>query len=169
MTGVLHPDEIEDVLYRHHIGRLACVAGGRPYVAPITYAYADGTIFGCTAAGRKVDALRADPHACFEVDERWDDLTWRSVVAEGTYEELTDPAERRTALRRLRGALPDATAATAERDGIVFRLRLTEKTGRFVRRLTPAVPFDLTRTALADVDLRAGDVANWPHGGGAEA
>ena len=168
MTGVLHPDEIEEVLHRHHVGRLACVAGGRPYVAPITYAYADGAIYGCTAAGRKVAALRLDPHACFEVDERWDDLTWRSVVAEGVYEELTDPAERRTALLRLRGVLPDVSLATEAAGGIVFRLRLTEKTGRFVRRLTPAIPFDLTRTALAEIDLRAGGFTNWPLGSGAE-
>ncbi len=72
MIGSLHPEEVEAVPHRHHVGRLACLADGRPYVVPITYAYADGAIYGNTIHGRKVDAMRPQPNVCFEVDERWD-------------------------------------------------------------------------------------------------
>jgi hypothetical protein len=37
MVGPLHPDEIEDVLHRHHIGHLACLTADGPYLVPITY------------------------------------------------------------------------------------------------------------------------------------
>ena len=163
MTGVLHPDEVEAVLHRHHVGRLACVAGGRPYVVPITYAYADGAVYGQTLPGKKVEAMRARPLVCFEVDERWDDATWRSVVADAVYEELTDPGERAAALRRLRGALPDAARDSAGGDpGIVFRLRLLEKAGRFVTRSAPLQVDEAPGPLLHGLDLRDGDERNWP-------
>jgi nitroimidazol reductase NimA-like FMN-containing flavoprotein (pyridoxamine 5'-phosphate oxidase superfamily) len=132
MIGKLHPDEIEDLLYRHHVGHLACVAEGRPYVVPITYAYAGGCIYGHTLAGRKVAALRAHPHVCFEVAEQADWATWGSVVADGIYEELHDPAERRIALHLLAKATPTAMPPTPAATGVVFRLRLSEKSGRFL-------------------------------------
>ena len=132
MIGKLYRDEVEDLLHRRHVGHLACVADGRPYVVPVTYVYAGGVIYGHTLPGRKLAALRADPRVCFEVEERSDDATWGSVVAEGVYEEPTDPAERRVALLRLADVGPAAVPPTDEAPGVVFRLRLTEKTGRFV-------------------------------------
>jgi hypothetical protein len=163
MNGELHPDDIEAVLHRHHVGRIACVADGRPYVVPITYAYADGAIYGQTQPGRKIDAMRAEPNVCFEVDERWDDQTWRSVVADGVFEEITDPDARAVALRRLRGALPDASRVGEGIDaGIVFRLRLVEKSGRFVTRAVPLPREDGVEPPLHGIDLRDGDERNWP-------
>jgi nitroimidazol reductase NimA-like FMN-containing flavoprotein (pyridoxamine 5'-phosphate oxidase superfamily) len=132
MIGTLQPDEIEELLYRHHVGHLACVTDGRPYVVPITYAYAGGCIYGHTLPGRKVEALRAYPHVCFEVEEQAGQATWGSVVAEGVYEELRDPLERRLALHLLAKATPAATPPTTTATGVVFRLRLTEKSGRFL-------------------------------------
>ena len=160
MMGVLHPDEVEAVLHRHHVGRLACVADGRPYVVPITYAYADGAVYGHTLPGRKLDALRVQPIVAFEVDERWDDATWRSVVAEGVFEELTEAAEQQAALARLAGAAPDASRATA--GGVVFRLRLTEKSGRAVRRTRPSQRFEDADRPVLGLDLRTGDERNFP-------
>jgi uncharacterized protein len=135
VIGSLHPDELEAVLHRQHVGRLACLAEGRPYVVPIAYAYAGGDVYGHTLAGRKLAALRADPRVCFEVDARDDPDHWYSVVAEGRFEELTDPAERRAALGLLATAEPAVLPAAAGAAGVVFRLRLTAKTGRFVARL----------------------------------
>jgi hypothetical protein len=132
MIAVLHPGEVEDVLHAHHIGRLACVVDGRPYVVPITYAYAGGAVYGHTLPGRKLSALRAEPRLCFEVDAPWDEPTWCSVVAEGIYEELRDGAERRVALALLANAAGNAPHLAF--DGVVFRLRLTAKTGRLVDR-----------------------------------
>ena len=167
MIGELHSDEIEAVLHRHHIGRLACVVDGGPDLVPITYAYADGAVYGYSAPGRKLDALRAEPRVCFEVDERWDDATWRSVVAEGTFEELADAAERDTALARLARAKPDAARVLG--DGAVFRLRLSTKTGRCVRRSSPALAGDDLGHPVLGLDLRQGDEQNFPSRPGRKA
>jgi nitroimidazol reductase NimA-like FMN-containing flavoprotein (pyridoxamine 5'-phosphate oxidase superfamily) len=159
MIGELRPDEIESVLRRHHIGRLACVVDGEPYLVPITFAYRDGFIYCHTMPGQKLDALRADPSVAFEVDERWEADTWRSVVVRGVFEELP-VAERDAALGTLRGAYPDASR-TAE-SGVAFRIRPTELTGRAVHRSALIHPLADTATPLQGVDLRAGDEANYP-------
>jgi len=163
MIDELHPDEIEAVLRRHHVGRLACVVDGQPYIVPITYAFADGTVYGHTQPGRKLEALRADPRVGFEVDERWGADTWRSVVAEGIFEEVTDERERREALARLGGTYPDASRAAG--GGVVFRLRLTSTSGRLVRRTRPFTAIADVDTALQGVGLRAGDDENFPRRG----
>jgi nitroimidazol reductase NimA-like FMN-containing flavoprotein (pyridoxamine 5'-phosphate oxidase superfamily) len=134
MIGRLHMDEVEAVLHHQHVGRLACLSGGRPYVVPITYAYVGGDVYGHALPGRKLSALRTDPRICFEVDERENPSTWRSVVAEGVYEEVSDVTERQAALALLSTVEPAILPATPEAPGIVFRLRLTEKSGRFARR-----------------------------------
>ena len=85
--------------------------------------------------GRKIDAMRADQHVCFEVDDAHGTAGWRSVIADGVYAELTADNERRAALALLdniSARFPESGPAT--HDGmIVFRMDLTEKTGRFGR------------------------------------
>jgi nitroimidazol reductase NimA-like FMN-containing flavoprotein (pyridoxamine 5'-phosphate oxidase superfamily) len=160
MIGVLHPDEIEEVLHHGHIGRLASISDGRPYVVPITYVYAGDAVYGHTMPGRKVTAMRIDPHICFEVDER-DGPNWRSVVAEGTYEEVQDDAERQAALRLVAGTAPAVAPVEDVVPGIVFRIRLTGKSGRFVYRDVPHPTVD-EQQPIHEIDLRAGDALNWP-------
>ena len=133
MIGRLHPGQIEAVLHQQHVGRLACLADGRPYVVPVTYAYAGGAVYGRTLPGRKLAALRADPRVCFEVDERDDSVSWCSVVADAIFEEVTDPAERQTALALLAQAWPAGLPRADAVPGVVFRLDLAGKAGRFVR------------------------------------
>jgi nitroimidazol reductase NimA-like FMN-containing flavoprotein (pyridoxamine 5'-phosphate oxidase superfamily) len=127
MIGILHPDDIEDLLFRHHVGHLACVVDGAPYVVPISYVYDGGALYGQTFPGRKLSALRVRPEICFELDEQADAYTWRSVVADGVFEEVTDGTQRSAALALLAWATPVAHAGD---DGVVFRLRLGAKSGR---------------------------------------
>jgi nitroimidazol reductase NimA-like FMN-containing flavoprotein (pyridoxamine 5'-phosphate oxidase superfamily) len=161
MIGVLHSDEIEEVLHHGHVGRLASISKGRPYVVPITYVYAGDAVYGHTMPGRKVKAMRIEPHVCFEVDER-DGMNWRSVVAEGLYEELREDAERQAAFRLVAGTAPAVAPVEDVVPGIVFRIRLTEKSGRFVRREVFHPAFD-EEQPIHEIDLRAGDHLNWPH------
>lgn len=130
MFGTLHPDEIEDILFSHHIGHLACVAEGKPYVVPIAYTYDGGALYGQTTPGRKVEALRALADVAFNVEEHGDPRRWRSVIVEGRYEEIDDPNGRQQALALLEMSFP---AASPEPDTIVFRIRVTGKSGRWVR------------------------------------
>jgi hypothetical protein len=61
----------------------------------------------------------------------------------------------------LQGALPDDSRARDDGIGVVFRVRLIEKTGRFVTRSAPILGNDV-RPSLAAIDLRGDDEANWP-------
>lgn len=136
MIGMLSPEEIESMLRRHRVGRLGCSANDRPYVVPINYAY-DGTcVYGYAGPGRKIDVMREQPLVCFEVDEVDAGSEWRSVVAEGVYEELTDEDGRRAALAQLNGHGPGLVPRSLDASGwlILFRIRLTAKSGRFERR-----------------------------------
>jgi nitroimidazol reductase NimA-like FMN-containing flavoprotein (pyridoxamine 5'-phosphate oxidase superfamily) len=161
MIHELHPDEIESVLHRHHVGRLACVLAGEPYLVPITYTYQDGCIYGHTLPGQKLDAMRAEPRVSFEVDERWESDTWRSVVARGVFEELTSENDRDAALAALHGAYPDASRAIER--GVFFRIRPIATTGRAVQRSELFSHFPDGERPLQGIDLRAGDDANFPN------
>lgn len=136
MIGLLSRDEIEDMLRRHHVGRLACTVNDRPYVVPINYAYDGGCVYACSALGRKIETMREQPLVCIQVDEIDGPSDWRSVVGEGVYEELTDDRQRRTALARVNGHGPGAVGRVLDAAApvIVFRIRLTELAGRFERQ-----------------------------------
>ena len=134
MIGSLHPDEVEDFLFFHHVGHLACIAEGKPYVVPITYAYHGDALYGQTVPGRKVSALRVQPEICFSVAGHADPYTWHSVVAEGVFAEVTEPAERTTARALLARVAPMPHAGGGS---VVFRLHLITKSGRWLRSEHP--------------------------------
>ena len=89
MLGELTPTEVEDVLVNGVIGRIGCLSSGRPYVVPVCYAYADGSVYGHSVEGQKLSALRDNPLVCFEVEDVRDLSNWRSVIAWGRPEELS--------------------------------------------------------------------------------
>jgi hypothetical protein len=161
MIHELHPDEIESVLHRHHVGRLAFLVAGEPHLVPITYSYQDEVFYGHTAPGQKLDALRVEPRVAFEVDERWETDTWRSVVVRGVFAELTAETDREAALAALHGAYPDASRAIE--GGVLFRIRPATKTGRAVRRSGLFSHFPDGERSLQGIDIRTGDDANFPN------
>jgi nitroimidazol reductase NimA-like FMN-containing flavoprotein (pyridoxamine 5'-phosphate oxidase superfamily) len=130
------PDEIERTLARSRLGRIGCSTNDRPYVVPITFAYFDGCVYAYSTLGRKIRVMREQPQVCFEVEEIDGPSSWRSVIAEGTYEELTDGPAQRQALSRLglneEGIVPRTPVVNG--GAVIFRLRLSEKSGRFERR-----------------------------------
>jgi nitroimidazol reductase NimA-like FMN-containing flavoprotein (pyridoxamine 5'-phosphate oxidase superfamily) len=138
MVGLLSEDEIEALLRRRRIGRIGCCVEDRPYVVPVNYAYDGAAVYVLSGPGRKIDAMRTQPRVCFEVediDESAGAVDWRSVIADGVYEELTCDAERRAALTLLGMICPGSpTCVPVIPAGmIVFRIDLTEKTGHFGR------------------------------------
>jgi len=132
--GTIHelpPDEIEALIRRSFIGRIACCdhrGDGRPYLVPIAFGYDGASLFAHSGPGRKLSTMRANPLVTVEMDEATAPDSWRSVVAEGTFEEIDDSVERETALRTLYPPpvpIPDLGAST-----VVFRIHLTAKSGR---------------------------------------
>jgi nitroimidazol reductase NimA-like FMN-containing flavoprotein (pyridoxamine 5'-phosphate oxidase superfamily) len=136
MIGVMSNEEIEATLRRHWIGRLACSANDRPYVVPIAYNYDGRYIYSYSALGRKIEIMREQPLVCFEVDEIDGASSWRSVVAEAVYEELVDNGERRMAIAYLNDGEERLVSRSLDARSpiVVFRLRLTDWSGRFEQR-----------------------------------
>jgi uncharacterized protein len=146
MIGKLSEQQVEQLLHEKAVGRIGCCADNMPYVVPISYAY-DGTfIYGHTREGMKISMMRKNPVVCFEVDELKDFANWRSVITWGRFEELKEQPEREEALKNLvERMLPLVTSETMHLSidspfppkdinsikGIVFRIRLHHKTGRY--------------------------------------
>ena len=123
------------MLSESSVGRLGCVIDDGPYVVPVSYVFENDSIYIHSLAGRKTRALASNPRACLQVDDIKDEFHWRSVIAFGRYEELTDEQERRWAVRRLLARFPQLTPVESVpvHDGqssvIVFRILVEEITG----------------------------------------
>jgi len=62
--------EMEELLKKAEVGRLALSDGTKPYAVPINFLYEDRKIiFHCTWKGKKLDIISKNPNCCFEVDE----------------------------------------------------------------------------------------------------
>ena len=136
MSRVLSEEEALALISAGKIGRLGCVDNGEPYVVPINYVFEDGTIYSHSLPGRKIDALRAHPRACLQVDEIQNDVEWRSVIAYGDFEEIRVPSDRRSVLGKLLARFPLLTPVesvmakdASPPDSIVFRIRIDRITG----------------------------------------
>jgi nitroimidazol reductase NimA-like FMN-containing flavoprotein (pyridoxamine 5'-phosphate oxidase superfamily) len=136
----LSSDEIEEFLRGQRIARLGCHADGTTYVVPLIYAYDDGAVIAVTTEGRKTAILRENPSVCVEVDEYDADGkgSWRSVIAQGTYEELAgDAVEPALALMRERFARTAGRTTEPRPLGpnvVILRINFTEMSGRAVER-----------------------------------
>jgi nitroimidazol reductase NimA-like FMN-containing flavoprotein (pyridoxamine 5'-phosphate oxidase superfamily) len=148
---VLSDEQIDAVLRSEVVGRIGCHADGKTYVVPVVYAYDGSAIYGHSNEGLKLFMLRANPAVCFEVDhvERLDN--WQSVIVSGQFQELhgaeADRAEQ-LLIERLRPVLadqieelsqPPAPAIGRDNDllvrrAVVYRIALTERTGRYMSR-----------------------------------
>jgi uncharacterized protein len=149
MIGELDPQQIEGLLREQIIGRLACTAEGKLYLVPITYAYDQDYIYCHTHEGLKIEIMRKNPSVCFEVDSMENFANWKSAIIWGEFEELKGiEALEAMAIfgNRLRPFLVSETAHSHigisdihglhdQKDkSVVFRIRISEKTGRFERR-----------------------------------
>ena len=94
------PDELTeseclDLLSSVDVGRLAVrLTDGGVDVFPVNFIVDHGTVLFCTAAGRKLSSIEAEPIVAFEADHfDWYERTAWSVVVKGEAEQVTDPDE----------------------------------------------------------------------------
>jgi uncharacterized protein len=128
--------EIDELLRAQVVGRIGCHADGVTYVVPVIYAYDGEAFYAYSLEGRKIHMMRANPAVCFEVDEYDGRGSWRSAIAQGTYEELEGAyAERALALltERVPGRGGEGRPRGEGRP-VAFRIRIRGLTGRAVRR-----------------------------------
>lgn len=146
MFGELSPDAIEEILKHQVIGHIGCHSDDITYVVPMSYAYDGNYVYGHTFEGMKVNMMRKNPKVCFGVNNMLNMGNWQTIITWGEYEELKKTKERNHALQQLiERSLPLVTSETVQltpqwpfpsKDiesikGIVFRIRLQKKTGRF--------------------------------------
>lgn len=146
MLGELNNNEIEEVLKEQYLGRIGCHADGITYIVPVSYAYDGRYVYVRSKNGMKIEIMRKSPEVCFEVEAVHTMGEWKTVVAWGTFEEITEKVERINALQKLNNRhLPLITSELSrlssvwpfepgnlnEIEGVVYRLDLKKKTGRF--------------------------------------
>lgn len=135
---MLDRDEIEAVLRRNHVGRLAYSLHDRVDIEPISYVFDQGWIYGRTSHGSKLTTIAHHRWVAFEVDEAKGAFDWLSVVVKGAFylvgphtTDRDDPAFAH-GVALLRALVPETLTAndpTPFRDS-VFRIHLDEVTGR---------------------------------------
>jgi len=156
MLGYLQSSEIEEVLKNQLVGRIGCSLNGETYIVPISYAYDGKYIYCHTSEGKKTAIMRTNPKVCFQVDEMRDMGNWKSVLVQGRFEELKTTEERRKGMQIiLNRYLPVISSVTThigehwpfhpddvtDMNGIVFRIVVEEKTGRFENTMqSPDLP-----------------------------
>lgn len=97
MLGELTPDQCKYILQSNHIGRIGCYANGKVLVLPVTYVSDDKYIYGRSLEGTKISMMRKNPDVCFQVEEIESLSSWRSIVVNGEFEELTSETAQKNA------------------------------------------------------------------------
>jgi nitroimidazol reductase NimA-like FMN-containing flavoprotein (pyridoxamine 5'-phosphate oxidase superfamily) len=137
MIEPLDDDQIDAFLRQQMIGRIGMHADGETYVVPVIYAWDGTAIYVQSIEGRKISMMRQSPEVCFEVDE-YERGSWRSVIVDGTYEELAGEAvEQALALlvARFAGGSSGRSRSRAEgRTPVAFRIVPRRLSGRTVQR-----------------------------------
>ena len=148
MIKQLSSSEIDDLLRKQIVGRIGCNYDNDVYIIPMSFAYDGKYVYCHSFEGKKMKMMRKNPKVCFQVDEMKNMGNWKSAIAWGEFEELTDKKERNNALEiLLQRRLPFISSLTThlgetwpfssksedELDkipGIVFRIFIREKTGK---------------------------------------
>jgi nitroimidazol reductase NimA-like FMN-containing flavoprotein (pyridoxamine 5'-phosphate oxidase superfamily) len=148
MIGKLTQEQIEEVLKENVLGRIGCNYGKKTYVVPVNYVYDGRHIIAHSVLGMKIEIMRKNPAVCFEVDEMKSFTNWKSVIAWGEYQELTDEHARYYAMKtfvdKMMHVKISATASppvttlqkvhpvnSGSIKPVIYRIVLFEKTGRF--------------------------------------
>lgn len=81
----LRRDEIEAIIARNNVGRIAFAFHDRVDIQPIHYVYERGWLYGRTSEGEKIATLQHNQWIAFEIDEIRDTFDWRSIVIHGSF------------------------------------------------------------------------------------
>ncbi len=148
MLGELKIEEIDELLKSQVIGRLGCQEGKKIYIIPIGFCFDGEHILGHTSDGLKMQMMRSNPNVCFQIDHIENMQNWQSVILWGTYEEL-EGYDAKSAMEKFTARLQQSVtndksqmmygieAHQFDSGGnkkVVFRIKISEKTGRYEKR-----------------------------------
>ena len=149
------PKAIEEILNRAPVGHLGLSWKNQPYVVPLLFASKDGNIYlHCPDSGMMMQFLRNNSLVCFEVTEFLEIVpaavpckysnTYRSVIAFGTAQILTDSDEKTAGLRLIvekyageqvartltKDMVEEYRSMMLHRSTVVFKIRVDQITGK---------------------------------------
>jgi nitroimidazol reductase NimA-like FMN-containing flavoprotein (pyridoxamine 5'-phosphate oxidase superfamily) len=116
--------EVEAMLRRNHVGRIAFSFRDSVDIRPIHYVWRRGWLFGRTSPGDKLTTLRHNRWVSFEVDEISGPLDWASVIVRGTFYRLSPEGsvhDTRLYKRALRAIREQAPHTLRKNDPVPFR------------------------------------------------
>ena len=138
-------EEIEAIIGRADVCRLAMVDGNEPYIVPMNFGYADNSLFFHSAReGRKIDILRSNNRVCFEFDIdrqvtsggakacKWG-FQYQSVIGTGQAYFIDEPEAKKTALEIIMRQYTDQAFEFDDRvvsKTLVFGIAIETLTGK---------------------------------------
>lgn len=147
MIGILDKAQIFQVLQLQLYGRLACQQNGKIYVIPISYAFDGKHLYARSREGKKIDILRQNLQASFQVDIIDSLSNWRSVLICGRYSELRTLKDQAKAIKLLdarfgplhvsqsisksSAGIHPPESVEKKQKAIYFRISIDEVSGRF--------------------------------------
>ncbi len=146
MIAEMTQNECRSTLARALMGRLGCSFEDQPNIVPVYLACESDYVYVFATYGRKIEWMRSNPKVCIEIEEISSDTEWKSVVANGRYEELSGPVHETESAhaRELLGkryhwwlnALAERQAKTVENqiEPVFFRVRIDSMTGLHATR-----------------------------------
>ncbi len=158
---------MEGILQEAIICRVAFCDGDEPYIVPMNFGYENNCLyFHCAPAGRKLEIIKKNPKACFEVDARaqlvpgdkpcsWS-MRYFSVIGVGVMSIQTTAAEKRHGLNVIMGKFEGKSdypfADSALKDLLILKLKIKSMTGKKSRYASwpKAEPSDEVREVAID-------------------
>ena len=137
-------EEIDEIMRRAQVCRIALCDGDRPYIVPVNFGYSGNALYIHSAReGKKLDILRENPNVSFEVDIDHalvaGEITcaytfnYRSVVGFGRATVLRDIAEKHEGMNAIvrhyvsgEASFPDGALAEVT----VVRIEISSITGK---------------------------------------
>lgn len=140
--------EIESIIKRSDVCRLALADGNIPYIVTMNFGYSGGEkkllFFHCAKEGRKLDMIRKNNYVCFEMDtdhglkngvQACDyGMGYSSVVGYGFISIISDENEKLIGLRQIMANYTDRADLSfrpvSVSETTVLRLEIKEMTGK---------------------------------------
>lgn len=141
---IIDTGEIESIIRRSSVCRLALCDDGTPYIVPMCFGYDGGKLYFHSAAeGLKLDMIRRNPKVCFEFDIDVElvpnenncsiGMKYRSVIGFGTAMIIKGADEIKTGLEaivRQYGSEPSPYPEEIIRKIVVIRIDIESMSGK---------------------------------------
>ena len=137
-------DEIESIIRKSTVCRLALADDGRPYIVPLCFGYSNNALYFHSAReGKKIEILKKNNHVCFEFDIHpeikqgdtacaWG-MKYRSVIGYGTATLIDDSEQKREALNIIMAQYADGAFEYAQKSFdkmLVIKVDVSEMSGK---------------------------------------